>query len=67
MYRSAMVIGAILIGGIIFLAMFPSMRSGMTIDTTGWIPLFATMIRFLPYALIVLIVLWFLAKARKSQ
>jgi hypothetical protein len=67
MYRSAMVLGAIIIGGVIFLAMFPSMRTGMSIDTTGWIPLFATMVRFLPYVLIVFIVLWFLAKSRRGN
>lgn len=64
MYRAAMVFGAILIGGVVFLSMFPSMRTGMGVDTTGWIPLFATMVRFLPYVLIGMFLLWLLSKAR---
>jgi hypothetical protein len=53
---------------VIFLSMFPSLRSGMSgIDTTGWIPLFATMVQFLPYVLIVFFVVWLLSKVRGSS
>ena len=67
MYRFFMIAGAIFIGGIIFLSMFPSLRLGMTgIDTTGWISLFAVVVRFLPYALIILFIVWLLHKARQG-
>ena len=67
MYRTAIVFGAILIGSVVFLAMFPSMKLGMGIDTTGWITLYATMARFLPYALIILFILWVLGKSRSGN
>jgi hypothetical protein len=68
MYRAIMVIAAVIIGGVIFLSMFPGLKSGMSgIDTTGWIPLFATMVRFLPYALIGFFILWLLSKSRGSS
>jgi hypothetical protein len=66
MYRASMIIGGLLIGGVICLAMFPSLRSGMAIDTDGWLPLFVTMVRFLPYCLIALIIIWLLALSRGS-
>lgn len=67
MYRAFMTLGAIFIGGLVFLAMFPGLRSGMTgIDTTGWISLFAVVVRFLPYALIILFIVWLLHKSRQG-
>ena len=67
MYKTAMLIGAILIGGVMFLAMFPAMKLGMNIDTTGWIALFQVTVRILPYALIAMFILWLLAKVRGSN
>ena len=67
MYRAAMVLGAILLGSVIFLAMFPAVKLGMAIDTTGWIDLFAVVARFLPYTVIVLFILWLLSKAHGNR
>ena len=66
MYRAATIFGSLLIGAVVFLAMFPSAKLGMNIDTTGWSDLFAVMARFLPYALVILFILWLLSKARGS-
>jgi hypothetical protein len=66
MYKVAMLFGAVLIGGVVFLGMFPALRTGLTIDTTGWIPLFAAMVRFLPYVLIGLFFVWIFAKLRRG-
>jgi membrane protein implicated in regulation of membrane protease activity len=67
MYKASMVMGSILIGGVIFLAMFPGLRTAMIgVDTTGWLSLFAVVVRFLPYALIIIFLMWLLSKARQG-
>jgi hypothetical protein len=67
MTKAAITIGAILIGGVVFLAMFPVMKLGININTTGWIDLFKVMARFLPYVLIVMFILWVLAKVKDKN
>jgi uncharacterized membrane protein len=62
MYTKAMVIGAIIIGGIVFLAMSPSIQSAMNINTTGWKSLFKAGVSILPYALAGLFVLWVISR-----
>jgi membrane protein implicated in regulation of membrane protease activity len=65
MYKASMVVGAVLIGGMIFLAMFPGLRAAMIgVNTTGWLSLFAVVVRFLPYAVVIIFLMWLLNKAR---
>ncbi len=64
MYRSILAIMAIIVGGIVFFSMFPSIKGGMSINTVGWLPVFQVMGRYLPFALFILFFIWILATLR---